>query len=179
MTIGGDVIFLVIIIIALALALGYHKWMGIRATTPAAIEVPVLTLEQITDIGTKASESMVRRLRGRAKVYPEPDGSVSWHAQSGGGVMTFNVEPLSDGRGHRVIAAATSVKAAQHRGVMDLSTDWGKSKLITNWILWKLGIPANARVLLRRRRKALNAIERAALRAQSVPESAAPSAGLA
>jgi hypothetical protein len=179
MILGGDVIFLVIIIIAVALPLGYHKWMGVRAMTAVAIEVPGLTTEQITDIGTKASESMVRRLRGRAKLYPQPDGSVTWYAQSGGGVMTFNVEALPDGSGHRIIAAATSVKVAQHRGVMDLSTDYGKAKLITNWILWKLGIPANARVLLRRRRKALHAIERAGVRAQSVPQSPAPNPGMA
>jgi hypothetical protein len=175
---GGDMIFLVIII-AVVLPLGYHKWMGIRAMTTVAIEVPGLTTDQITDIGTKASESMVRRLRGRARLYPQPDGSVTWYAQSGGGVMTFNVEELPDGSGHRIIAAATSVKVVQHRGVIDLNTDWGKSKAIVNWIMWKLGIPANARVLLRRRRKALHAIERAAVRAQSVPQSPAPNPGMA
>ncbi len=168
-----------LIIVAFALVLGYHKWMGIRAMTPVTIEVPGLTTEQVTDIGTKASESMVRRLRGRAKLYPQSDGSVTWYAQSGGGVMTFNVEQLPDGSGHRVIAAATSVKVAQHGGVIDLSTDWGRAKAITNWIMWKLGIPANARVLLRRRRKALHAIERAGVRAQAVPQSPARHADMA
>jgi hypothetical protein len=168
------VVFIIVILIAFAIALGYHKWMGMRAMSLVYIDVAGLTVEQITDIGTKASESMMRRLRGRAQVYPEPDGSVTWHAQSGGGVMTFSVVPLGDDGRYRVGAVATAVKAAQHRGAIDLSTDWGKSKALTNWLMWKMGIPANARVLLRRRRKALNAIERAGLRTQPPASAVTP-----
>lgn len=70
-------IFIIINLIALALALGFHKWMGVRAMTIVSVEARALPLEQVTDIGTKASESKVRRLRGRAKVYRENDGSVT------------------------------------------------------------------------------------------------------
>jgi hypothetical protein len=174
---------IIILLIAIVLALGILKLMGMRAMAWRSIEVSGLTAEQIADVGTKASESMLRRMRGRAKVYPLPNGSLAWYAKNGGGVLAFVVTPLENGTGHRVDGRAEEIKVAQQRIIadtysdsrgntyIDLSSDYNKAKVIVNWIFWKMGIPANARSLLMRRRKTLNAIERAARR---VPVSAGP-----
>jgi hypothetical protein len=167
---------LIVLLIVIVAALGILKWMGMRAMSWRYIEVSGLTPEQIADIGTKASESMLRRMRGRAQVYQLPNGALTWYAKNGGGVLAFIVTPpLPNGQGYRVGGRAEELKVAQQRvvvegwtgtdgkTVLDLHSDYLKAKILTNWIFWKLGIPANARSLLLRRRKTLNAIERAGL----------------
>jgi hypothetical protein len=164
---------IVVLLIVIVVVLGLLKWMGMRAMSWRYIEVSGLTPEQITEIGTKASESALRRMRGRAQVYQQPDGTLTWYAKNGGGALAFIVTPLANGQGYRVGGRAEELKVAQQRVViegwtgrngetiLDLRSDWLKSKILVNWIFWKLGIPSNARSLLLRRRKTLNAIERA------------------
>jgi hypothetical protein len=174
---------LIVLLIIIIVALGLLKWQGMRAMSWRGIDVSGLTADQIADIGTKASESMFRRVRGRAAVYQMPDGGLTWYARNGGGVLSFIVTPLTDGRGYRIEGRAEEMKTAQHRitiegwrgrdgeFIPDLRSDYLKAKIITNWIFWKLGIPSNARALLSRRRKTLNAIARAG---QPVPAIASP-----
>jgi hypothetical protein len=164
---------IIIFLIAIVVALGLLKWMGMRAMSWRYVEVSGLTAAEIADIGTKASESMLRRMRGRAKVYQLPDGALAWSAKNGGGVLSFIVTPLPNGQGYRVGGRAEELKVAQQRVVvegwvgrngetiLDLRSDYLKAKILVNWIFWKLGIPSNARALLMRRHKTLNAIVRA------------------
>lgn len=153
--------FLLIIVGALALSLGFQWYLGHRAMQVVFIDVGGLTIDQLLDVGTKASESFIQRLGGRAQPVRFQDGSIGWNAISRGGVMTFRVTQLPNGYGFRVEAKATTVKEARMGGYIDPKTTWGRSKILTNWIYLLLGIPQNARVLLRRRRQALRAIGRA------------------
>jgi hypothetical protein len=151
-------IIILILIVALVAPLGYHRYMGVRAMRPVAIEVTGLTLDQITDIGTKASAGVVKRMLGRPQTYRTPDGAVEWQARSSGGVMIFNVTPLPGNAGFRVTSQATTLKAAYVPGYADHRTSYGRAKILTNLICKMLRIPQNARQLLRRRRRALRAI---------------------
>ena len=59
---------ILLILLPTGLALGYHRYMGTRATRHVSIEVACLSLDQIVDIGTKSSTSMVKRVVRR----PQP-----------------------------------------------------------------------------------------------------------
>lgn len=154
-------VYLLILPLLLALALACHGYMGRRAMRSVCIEVGGLTLEQLIDIGAKASASVARRMFGGSKSFRYPDGAVGCYTVSRGGVMTFRVEPLPNGSSFRVSASAMTMKGARMRGYMNSETNWGRAKILTNWLCLILGIPRNAWVLLRRRRRALRAIKRA------------------
>jgi len=130
---------ILLILLPTGLALGYHRYLGARATRRVSIEVACLSLDQIVDIGTKSSTSMVKRVVRRPQPYAAEDGAVEWRTQSKGGVMLYRVLPLPDYLGFRVESWATTVTIARmHR--MQGSQD-----------------------LLRRRRRTLEAIARAGL----------------
>jgi hypothetical protein len=151
------IFILLIFVLAIALPLGYHKYMGVRAMSPVYIDVSGLTAEQIVDIGTKASTPAVKRLLGRPQSYPSEEGGIRWDVGGRGGVMSFLVTALPDG-GFRVTGRATAVMTAHAPGGINLDTTWGRSKMWSLLICKILGIPHNARQLLRRRRRALRAI---------------------
>jgi hypothetical protein len=155
------IIFLLLLLVALGLPLGYHRYMGVRAMTPVSIDVNGLTLEQIVDIGTKASTPALKRLAGRPQSYQTPEGEVGWDVGGSGGVMTFLIRALPSG-GFRVTGRATTVMTAHAPGrTINLETTFGRAKFWTVIVCRILHIPHNARQLLRRRRRALDAIGRA------------------
>ena len=84
---------ILLILLPTGLALGYHRYMGARATRRVSIEVACLSLDQIVDIGTKSSTSMVKRAVRRPQPYAAQDGAVEWRTQSKGGVMLYRVLP--------------------------------------------------------------------------------------
>ena len=127
---------ILIILLPAGLVLGYHRYMGARATRHVSIEVACLSLDQIVDIGTKSSASMIQRVVGRPQPYAAEDGAVEWQTQSKGGVMLYRVLPLPDDLGFQVESWATTVTIVRMRGSQDL---------------------------LRRRRRTLEAISRAGL----------------
>jgi hypothetical protein len=157
---GGSliiVIFLIILVVPIAML----KLLGMRAQKFIYIDVGGLSMEQIVDIGTKASETALRRLRGRAQTYTLDDGGVLWNAKCNGGYVTFVVKPLADGSGFRVGAHSPRPKDIKMYGVADLTTDYGRTKFFLYRLLWMMGIPHNPRALLFRRWRGLNAIKRA------------------
>jgi hypothetical protein len=103
----------ILLLAGLALPLGYHRYMGARATRRVSIEVACLSLDQIVDIGTKSSTSM-------AQPYAAEDGAVEWRTQSKGGVLLYRVFPLPDYLGFRVESWATTVSMGRMRGSQDL-----------------------------------------------------------
>lgn len=103
----------ILLLAGLALPLGYHRFMGARATRRVSIEVACLSLDQIVDIGTKSSTSMV-------KPYAAEDGAVEWQTQSKGGVLLYRVFPLPDYLGFRVDSWATMMPIGRMRGSQDL-----------------------------------------------------------
>jgi hypothetical protein len=153
-------IFILLLLLAVGLPLGYHRWMGVRAMTAVSIEVSGLTVEQIVDIGTKASTPAMKRLLGRPQVYQTPEGEVGWDVGGRGGVMSFLIQPLSSG-GFRVTGRATEVTTAHAPGGINLETTFGRAKFWSLLICRILHIPHYARQLLRRRRRAFSAIGRA------------------
>ena len=107
---------ILLILLPTGLALGYHRYLGARATRRVSIEVACLSLDQIVDIGTKSSASMVKRVVRRPQPYAAVDGAVEWRTQSKGGVMLYRVLPLPDYLGFRVESWATTVTIAGCRG---------------------------------------------------------------
>jgi hypothetical protein len=154
-------IFIIVLLLALALSLGYHRYMGVRAMKAEYIEVSGVTVEQIIEIGTKASTSVVKRMLGRPQASRTPEGDIQWGVQSKGGLMIFRVRALPDDRGFRIDGWAEEIRAARVWGQMNPHTVDGRARILTNWMCRALGIPQNARQLLRRRRRTLNAIARA------------------
>jgi len=154
-------IFIIVLLLVVALGLGYHRYMGVRAMAYRSIDVSGLTQDQIIDIGVRASTPAIKRMLARPQPYRTPEGDLAWSVGGRGGVMTFRVQPLPEGRGFRVGGAATEIRTAHMPGAADLKTDWGRAKHLTNWMCYVLHIPHNARQLLRRRRRAFHAIGRA------------------
>jgi hypothetical protein len=154
-------LILVIILIILVAPIAMLKLLGMRAQKFVYIDVGDLSMEQIVNIGTKASETAWRRLRGRAPTYTLADGSVLWNAKCNGGHMTFLVKALPDGSGFRVGAHSLRPRDIHMYGVADLTTDYGRTKFFLYRLLWMMGIPHNPRALLFRRWRGLNAIKRA------------------
>jgi hypothetical protein len=107
---------ILLILLPTGLALGYHRYIGARATRHVSIEVACLSLDQIVDIGTKSSTSMVKRTVGRPQPYAAADGAVEWRTQSKGGVMLYRVLPLPDYLGFRVESWATTVTITRMQG---------------------------------------------------------------
>lgn len=149
------ILFLVLLIAPLVLL----KYLGSRALRPVEIEVSGLTLEQIVDVGTRSSHSWARRLLGRPDAQNTADGGAEWLIRSGAGVMGVRVTPSPSG--YRITAHALTMRIAQHEGWINLGTDWGRAKMLTNWLFAALGIPHNPRKLLRQRGRVLRAITRA------------------
>jgi len=110
----------IVLLAGLALPLGYHRYLGARATRRVSIEVACLSLDQVVDIGTRSSASMVTRAAGRPRPYAAEDGAVEWRAHSKGGVMLYRVLPLPDDLGYRVESWATTVTIAQMGGSQEL-----------------------------------------------------------
>ena len=153
-------IYLVIIILIVLGGLGYQKFRGNQALTFTHIDVAGLTLDEIVQIGTKASGSLAGRLVGSMPSARSVDGGTEWHAQIQGSVMSFRAEPLPDGGSYRVGGAATKMRIAQTR-IGSNQGIWGLSKAISNAIYRALGIPHNSPALVRRRKRVLRAIAHA------------------
>lgn len=170
-------IIIIILLLIVILPITMLKLLGMRAEKLVGFEISGLTRDQIIDIGTKASESPFRRLRGRAKVFALNDeaGSVAWNAKCNGGYMTFIVTPLPDDSGFLVGARSMGPRLIQMYGVADLNTDYGRTKFWLYYLMWKLGIPHNPRALLYRRWKGLNAIKRKGTLIQRTPVEASQS----
>jgi hypothetical protein len=151
-------IFFIIIIFGVPLAV--LKYLGMRAMRPVSVDIAGPTLQQLVEAGTKASHSLARRMFSTPRAVPVEGGGALWEIRTGAGVMTVLIEPLADGAGHRVTAQATSVRVVQARGEVDRHTDYGRAKIFTNWLFRLMGIPHNARKLLRQRRRVLRAVSR-------------------
>ena len=153
-------IYLVIILLIIAAALGYQKYRGTQALTFTHVDVTGLTLDEIVTIGSKTSGSLTGRLMGNTPAARRTNGGAEWHAQIQGSVMSFSAAPLPDGDGYRVGGAATTMRISQNRIGPDHGT-WGLSKAITNAMFRAMGIPHNAPALVRRRKRVLRAIANA------------------
>lgn len=151
--------FLLILLI-FALPLTTLKILGMRAMRPVSVDIAGPTLEQLVDVGTKASRSFAGRMFAGPRAVPIEGGGAIWEIRSGAGVMTVLVEPLVDDAGYRITVQATKMRIVQAGGPVDGKTDWGRAKILTNWLFRLMGIPHNARKLLRQRRRVLRAIRR-------------------
>ena len=168
-------IVIVLLLIALVGSLGLLKYLGTLAMRPTEIEVGGLPLDRIVEVGTRASHSWARRLLGRPNAGRTPDGGAEWTIRTGAGVMGVRVSPTPGG--YRVVAHALTMRIAQHEGWINLDSDWGKAKLLTNWLFAALGIPHNPRKLLRQRKRVFRAITRAAAAAAPTAVPGAAPAG--
>lgn len=172
-------IVIVLLLVALAGSLGLLKYLGTLAMRPVEIEVGGLPLDRIVEVGTRASHSWARRLLGRPNAAATPDGGVEWTIRTGAGVMGVRVSPTP--AGYRIVAQALTMRIARHEGWINLDSDWGKAKLLTNWLFAVLGIPHNPRKLLRQRKRVFRAITRVAAAAAPLavpgPAPAGPALG--
>lgn len=162
-------VFIVILLVLVIGTVALAKYQGNRAMTPLHVDLLHLSLSQITDIGTKASGSLVQRMSapggrldrslGRVALRTPREGEAEWDITSKGGVMTMTVMRSSNGTGYRLSGAASSVRLAQRN---TRSTGiWGLSVAVSNAISAILGIPENAGRLLRQRKRVLRAVEAA------------------
>jgi hypothetical protein len=168
-------LLIVVLLLILVGSLALLKYLGTPAMRPAEIEVGGLPPTQIIDAGTRSSHSWARRLLGRPNARQTPDGGAEWTIRTGAGVMGVRVIPTRDG--YRVVAHALTMRIAQHEGWINLDADWGKAKLLTNWLFAALGIPHNPRKLLRQRKRVLRAISRAAAAGPAAVAGTSGSAG--
>jgi hypothetical protein len=92
---------LIIVIVLVMFSLPLYLY--IRARQAASVDVRALDLDEIVEIGTRTSESALRRVRGRARVFAVPDlpGSVVWQARNGRVYVTYAVFPLRVGASAR------------------------------------------------------------------------------
>ncbi|MBR7829837.1 hypothetical protein KDK95_26265 [Actinospica sp. MGRD01-02] len=160
---------MIVIVVLIALLVGgiaLLKYQGAKASTPAHIDVQRLSLERITEIGSRSAGLIGSRTRpggamdrivSRAAVRRRGDGTAEWDVRSGAGVMSFRVEQRPNGL--RVIGAATrqtpATRNSAHGGI------WGLSSAIWNAVCRALGIPKSPGRLLAQRRRVFAAIARA------------------
>lgn len=151
---------LIVLLIALIGSLALLKYLGTLAMRPIEIEIGDLTLDQIVEVGTRSSHNWARRLFSRPSARRTADGGAEWTIGTGAGVMGIRVSPTP--AGHRVVAQALTMRIAQHEGWIHTDTDWGRAKLLTNWIFAALGIPHDPGKLLRQRKRVFRALTKAA-----------------
>jgi len=172
---------LIVVIVLLALPVT----MYIRARHVVSIDVRGLTLDEITDIGTKSSESAVRRLRGRAQVSTVPDlaAAVTWNARNGRVYTTYLVVPAADGSGYRIGAAALQSNIFKMFSIREMeaahrSQSHGMSEYVGyqvgSWVGQRIWLWSYARVVLYRRWRTLGALKRADERKTAVPQGGYP-----
>lgn len=166
-------IILLLIVLVLIAGLAYQKYRGTQALTFTHVDVAGLTLDQILEIGGKASGSLAGRLTGSKPAARRAGDGIEWQAQIQGSVMAFSAQPLPDGNGYRVGGAATKMRIAQVRMGSNQGI-WGLSKAISNAIYLALGIPHNSPALVRRRQRVLNAIANAGTVLNSDPGQISP-----
>ena len=153
-------VILVILVIALWIKIAYQRHTGVRAKTAESITVTGLALDQVLAIGVKASAPVTKRMFGSPRTHQEPDGSVEWQVGGRGGVMLFHVMAVPEAGGFQVtaIGAATPKRAW---GMEDVETAMGWAHIMHNFFCRLLGIPQNARQLIRWRSHAFTALTQA------------------
>jgi hypothetical protein len=182
---------LVILIIVLLLLLSGPVYMYIRARQVISVDVRALTLDEIVDIGTKNSESAIRRMRGRANVFQSPNlpGGVGWSARNGHVWTTYVAVPLPGGAGYRVGAGVQVDKIYKMFSLQDmqLASDVGRAvgdqhavagyvgAQVGSWVGQKIWLWSHARKVLLHRWRTFSELKRADARKTGAP--AARSAG--
>ncbi len=151
------------------------KVMGSRAENFIFIEIRELSIDQIVDIGTKASGSFMRRIAGgRIPVQDNGDGSIEWDIAGNNGTMKISIIPLSDGDGYQVGGAATELTIAQmgahYHATSVAGKIWMASMSMSNAFCRSIQLPRNPGTLLRQRGRVLRAVL-AAERSVVSPES--------
>jgi hypothetical protein len=169
------VIYFVLLILVVVVGLGYQKYRGNQALTFTHIDVSDLTLDEIVNIGCKASGSLAGRLVGSMPSARRTEDGAEWQAQIRGSVMSFSAAPLPNGIGYRIGGAATKMRVAQVHIGSDQGI-WGLSKAMSNAIYRALGIPHSPGALVQRRKRVLRAIANAGTALEPSP-AALPAAG--
>jgi hypothetical protein len=168
---------LIVLIVILIVLLSGPVYMYIRARKIITIELHSLPLDEIVDIGTKNSESALRRVRGRAKVFESPNlpGGVGWSAHNGHVWTTYVAMPLPDGAGYRVGAGVQMNKLYEMFSLRDMQTvsDVGRAfgyqhggsyyvgAQVGTWFGQKIWLWSHARKVLVHRWRTFNALKKA------------------
>jgi hypothetical protein len=166
-------IVVIIFVLLFVAVMGYQKFRGMQALTFTHVDIAGLTLEEIVEIGTKASSSLAGRVMGGTPTARRVSNGVEWQSQIQGSVMVFRVTPLPNGTGYRVGGAATKMRIARTNIGSDRGI-WGISKAMTNGLMAVLGIPHNSPALVHRRHRVLRAVANVGTVIPQVP--AAPAA---
>lgn len=161
-------VFLVILLVILFGSIAALKYQGVKATTPAHIDVRRLSLDRVTEIGSRSASLIgsrtnpggaADRIVSRAPVRRLSNGTAEWEVRSGAGVMSFRVEQLPNAVGFRVIGAATkqplALSNSKARGTHGISV------AIWNALCRALGIPKSPGRLIAQRRRVFSALTRA------------------
>jgi hypothetical protein len=176
---------LVLVIIILLLVLSGPVYMYIRARQVVSIEVRGLTLDEIIDIGTKKSESALRRVRGRANVFQSPNlpGGVGWSAHNGHVWTTYVAVPLPDGAGYRVGAGVQVDKIYRMFSLQDMQRASAVGRAVGDqhavagyvgaqvgtWVGQKIWLWSHARKVLFHRWQTFSELEQADARKMGAP----------
>jgi hypothetical protein len=181
--VGGIRLFVLIIVLIVLLA--GPVYMYIRARRVVTVDVHALTLDEIVDLGTKNSESAIRRVRGRAKVFQSQElpGGVGWSAHNGHVWTTYVVAPLPDGAGYRIGAGVQMDKLYKMFSLteMQITSDVFRAHGYDNggsyyvgaqvgtWVGQKLWLWSHARKVLYHRWLTFGALQKADARKAAVP----------
>lgn len=179
-----------VIIIVLVVFSG-PVYMYIRAGQVVSIDVQALDLDEIVEIGTKTSESALRRLGGRSQAFPIPKmpGSVGWQAQNGRVLVSYLAMPLPGGAGYRVGATARPEALFRTFSIQGLeqamltrregAVGYYIGSVVGSWLGQKIWLWSHARKVLYRRWRTLGALKRAdaqKVAALTPPQAVQPSA---
>ncbi len=165
----GAPLIITVLLIACAVAgarIGYDKYLSVQAAKPKIVYVRNLTLEQIVEAGTKASGTVVQRLLSRVTGGPQAtqdaEGNVRWEIPSRGSSLTFQVAPLEEGKGYRVIGTVDRIRISQIRDrdtrEWKEANGWTRSKRVSNWVYASLGILHKPQRIIRLRNRVLRAV---------------------
>ncbi len=99
---------MIIIVLIVLIVFGGPIYLYIRARQVVTVDVQALGLNEILDIGTKASIPALRTVERNVQVWRDPElpGVAAWNARNGHVLTYYYALPLPDGTGYRVAATA-------------------------------------------------------------------------
>ena len=164
---------MIIIVLIVVILFSGPIYMYIRARQVVTVDVQALGLNEILDIGTKASIPALRTVERNVQVFKDPEipGVAAWNARNGHVITSYYAVPLPDGTGYRVAATARPqalFRTFSMRG-LELAMNSGMKNggsyyvggVLGSWLGQKIWLWSHARKVVFRRWRTFGALGRA------------------
>ncbi|MYS18867.1 hypothetical protein GA0115240_101425 [Streptomyces sp. DvalAA-14] len=155
----GFSLFLLLLLALVVVGVGWLKHLTTRISTPAYVEVD-LPLDTVVAVAGRATSSVITRTLGRKPFAAERTArGAKWQVSSKGGVLAMEVRPIGAG-GYRVTGWAAELTPA-HYGSAMRPGPMALGFAVMNRVYAAVGVAHAPSILIRQRKRAFRALERA------------------